>query len=416
MYSPQRVVSTCLAIVLLFSTPVTVFSQQAVPLQTEITVQDAYESALDIDPEIQAGIKRIEAFEAKRKASSALTAQPLSLEGSYRSDRNYNNQGLREIELGLSAPIWNWNERERTQLFRDAELELAKRQLQNQKLELAGRVRQTIWDTLAANLDVEIAYVRSKTAKELMVDVEKRVNAGDLAQTDFYQASALYEQSRAELSRAQAVLGDFSVEYASTIGLPISSLSRIKTESTDIPDGLKPNDHPALELARVQLLAQQRQSDLIGTQARGNPEVGLAIVSDRGTFASGSEKSLIVSTRIPLGNASEYQSRMLQAESEKVSAEVNLNKAQRMVVARGRAAEASLEMFSQLKAAAQEQALLAAKTFALYKKSFDLGETDLPTLLLAEQKAFEADRLARKSSIEYASKVSAYKQALGLLP
>jgi len=52
----------------------------------------------------------------------------------------------------------------------------------------------------------------------------------------------------------------------------------------------------------------------------------------------------------------------------------------------------------------------------LYKKSFELGETDLPTLLIAEQKAFEADKLARKSAIEYAAKVSAYKQALGLLP
>ncbi|WP_421831699.1 TolC family protein [Limnobacter sp.] len=415
MYSPHRVVSTCLALLFL-SAALPAFTQQAMPVETPVTVQDAFESALSIDPEVQSALKRIEAFKARRSAASALTAQPLSLEGSYRSDRNYNNQGLREIELGVSAPIWNWNERARTQSLRDTEIELVQLQLEQKKLELAGLVRQTIWNTLAANLDAEISQARLKSAKELMVDVEKRVKAGDLAQTDFYQASALYEQTRAEFARTQSALSDVSADYAATIGLPVSVLSQIQTESTDIPNGLKPLDHPAIKLAQLQVLAQQQQSDLVQTQARANPEVGLAIISDRGAFTSASEKSLVVSTRIPLGNSSEYQSRVLQAESESIAAEAVLTKTQRQIVVVGRAAESNLDLFAQIRVSAQEQAKLAAKTFQLYKKSFDLGETDLPTLLIAEQKAFEADKLARKSAIEYAAKVSAYKQALGLLP
>ncbi|MGV3468483.1 TolC family protein, partial [Limnobacter sp.] len=195
-----------------------------------------------------------------------------------------------------------------------------------------------------------------------------------------------------------------------------STLSRIQTESTDIPNGLKPLDHPALKLAQAQLNAQQRQADLVQTQARANPELGLAVISDRGAFSSTSEKSLVVSTRIPLGNSSEYQSRVLQAESDQLAAQALLVKTQRSVVARGRAAEGNLDMFSQLKTSALEQADLADKTYRLYRRSFDLGETDLPTLLRFEQQAFEANRLARKSAVEYAAKVSAYKQALGLLP
>lgn len=415
MYSPHRVVSTCLALLFLSASPAA-FTQQAIPVETPVTVQDAFESALSIDPEVQSALKRIEAFKTRRSAASALTAQPLSVEGSYRSDRNYNNQGLREIELGVSAPIWNWNERARTQSLRDTEIELVQLQLEQKKLELAGLVRQTIWNTLAANLDAEISQARLKSAKELMVDVEKRVKAGDLAQTDFYQASALYEQTRAEFARTQSALSDVSADYAATIGLPVSVLSQIQTESTDIPNGLKPLDHPAIKLAQLQVLAQQQQSDLVQTQARANPEVGLAIISDRGAFTSASEKSLVVSTRIPLGSASEYQSRVLQAESESIAAEAALTKTQRQIVVLGRAAESNLDLFAQIKASAQEQARLAIKTFRLYKKSFELGETDLPTLLIAEQKAFEADKLARKSAIEYAAKVSAYKQALGLLP
>jgi len=398
------------------STMASAFAESAVEVETELTVRLAFESALSLDPEIQAQGKRLAALEARRSAANAFTAAPLSVEGSYRTDRNYNNQGLRELELGLSAPIWNWNERSRTQALRDSEIELAKKQLEQTKLELAGLVRQTLWDTLAANLDVEIAQARTKTAKELMVDVDRRVMAGELAQTDFYQASALYAQSKADLGRALGALGDLSAEYAAMIGLPVSTLSRIQTESTDIPNGLKPLDHPALKLAQAQLNAQQRQADLVQTQARANPELGLAVISDRGAFSSTSEKSLVVSTRIPLGNSSEYQSRVLQAESDQLAAQALLVKTQRSVVARGRAAEGNLDMFSQLKTSALEQADLADKTYRLYRRSFDLGETDLPTLLRFEQQAFEANRLARKSAVEYAAKVSAYKQALGLLP
>ncbi|MBU1303889.1 MAG: TolC family protein, partial [Gammaproteobacteria bacterium] len=44
------------------------------PVETPVTVQDAFESALSIDPEVQSALKRIEAFKARRSAASALTA------------------------------------------------------------------------------------------------------------------------------------------------------------------------------------------------------------------------------------------------------------------------------------------------------------------------------------------------------
>ncbi|MCZ9335480.1 hypothetical protein, partial [Klebsiella pneumoniae] len=94
---------------------------------------------------------------------------------------------------------------------------------------------------------------------------------------------------RAEFARTQSALSDVSADYAATIGLPVSVLSQIQTESTDIPNGLKPLDHPAIKLAQLKVLAQQQQSDLVQTQSRANPEVGLAIISDRGAFTSASE-------------------------------------------------------------------------------------------------------------------------------
>jgi hypothetical protein len=43
MYSPHRVVSTCLALLFL-SAALPAFTQQAMPVETPVTVQDAFES------------------------------------------------------------------------------------------------------------------------------------------------------------------------------------------------------------------------------------------------------------------------------------------------------------------------------------------------------------------------------------
>eukprot|EP01036_Dinobryon_divergens_P008926 gene8926-11935_t len=91
-----------------------IFTLAYTPLQAAergISVATAFESALAIDPELQAAEKRLESARYATEAASSLTPEPLSLEGSYRSDRNFDNQGLREVELGIVAPVWLWGER-----------------------------------------------------------------------------------------------------------------------------------------------------------------------------------------------------------------------------------------------------------------------------------------------------------------
>jgi cobalt-zinc-cadmium efflux system outer membrane protein len=400
------------------------------------SIKGVFESALASNPDLQAYQKRLDASRARRSAANSLTAQPLTVEGSYRSDRNHNDQGLREVELGFSAPLWNWNERSRTQVVREVELEALSLQLNHQKLELAGEVRRLYWDTLSAHLDVEIAKARADATLKLANDVKRRFNAGELAKTDLYQAKGLQAQALSELGRAQSLLAIADAEFSSLTGLPADvvggvnaleharshehpNAEKLSTEAHSSGPVVNTNSsgiHPALQLAQSQLELQTRQLDLIGTQSRANPEVGLALVSDRSQFNTGSEKSLILSTRIPLGRAAEYQSRVLDAQANQSVALAQLAKTEKALLARTQAAKRSLNMFAELQEMADEQARLTRQVYDLYRKSFDLGETDLPTLLRYEQQAFEADRLAIKSHIEYAAKVSAFKQAQGVLP
>jgi cobalt-zinc-cadmium efflux system outer membrane protein len=384
--------------------------------ETSVSIAHIYQSTLENSPALRAQGQRIEALEAGRSYANRLSAGPLSLEGSYRSDRSFDNQGLRETELGISAPLWLWNERGQNQNLRQAELDTGRLRVGALKLELAGQVRQVYWNTLAAHLDVEIAQARLVGSKKLMDDVQQRVDAGDLAKADLLQATALKAQAQAEFARALSALSTVGAEFTEVTGLPVTVLANPGREPLPPATRVDIPAHPAYQTLQSEVVIQQNRADLIALQKRNNPEVGLAVVKDRAAFAAPNEKSLVVSTRIPLGSSAEHESRLLAARADETEAQQRLKRAETTLKAQASAALTSVQWFEKLRTNAQEQAQLARQVYSLYQQSFTLGETDLPTLLRFEQQAFEAERLAKKSTVEYSSKVSALRQALGLLP
>lgn len=387
--------------------------------ETSVSVAAVYQSALENHPAMRAQAQRMDALQAGRRAANNLTAGPLTLEGSYRSDRSFDNQGLRETELGISAPIWLWNERSKNQQYREAELQAGEHRFAQLKLELAGQVRQAYWNTLAARQDADLAQARLVASQKLMNDVRRRVEAGDLARADLLQTTALHAQAKAEHSRALSGLAMVGAEFTEVSGLPVSVLNgAVQTTTAEpLPENVPAIEtHPAYLVLQSEAVVQSSRADLLAIQKHENPEVGLAIVNDRAGFAAPNEKSLVLSTRIPLGVNAARNSQALQARADETEAQARLGRISTTLKAQASAAQANVEWFEQLQASAREQAAIAQQVYAMYQQSFSLGETDLPTLLRLEQQAFEAERMAKKSSIEYASKVSALRQALGLLP
>ena len=66
--------------------------------------------------------------------------------------------------------------------------------------------------------------------------------------------------------------------------------------------------------------------------------------------------------------------------------------------------------------AAQRRAVLARESRVFFQKSFQMGETDLPTRLRMEREAMDAERQAARAGIDLAAAQSALRQTLGLLP
>lgn len=396
--------------------PGQVLAGNAFEVQGASTLHTAFESALGLNPATASAKDRVDAFKSRREAADALSPQALSLEGSYRTDQLNNNQGLRELALGVSVPVWNINEKSRTLELRDIEIERAELELRKNRLEVAGQVRQLFWNLKAAQADFDAVRLRLDAASQLTESVQKRVTAGEAAQTDLMQVRVLQAQVESELLQVNAALARAELDYMQVTGLSADAESDFVAETQPVSVDLSGNAHPELQLARVQHRLGQSAGRLVATQSRPNAEVGFAVVSERPAMTGGQDRSLLLTSRIPLGRSAEYQSRVLDARAVETEAMIGLGNTERLVAGRIVAARKDLELFSRLQIAATDQANLSEKVYRLHQRAYQLGEIDLATLLRLEQSAMQAQRLSSKASIEYAAKVSAYLQALGLTP
>ena len=155
---------------------------------------------------------------------------------------------------------------------------------------------------------------------------------------------------------------------------------------------------------------------LVATQSRANPELILAATREREAIGERYGQTVTLGVRIPLGAGPRHEGRVAAAQADAVEAQAQLALDRARLQSEGEAAVARVHAARAQLAAAERRATLARETRGFFEQSFRLGESDLPTRLRIEAEAFEAERQAARSRIELAAAVSAWRQALGLLP
>jgi cobalt-zinc-cadmium efflux system outer membrane protein len=174
--------------------------------------------------------------------------------------------------------------------------------------------------------------------------------------------------------------------------------------------------HAALLELKDRAAVAERTAALASTQSRANPELMLAFTRDRGAFGEAAQQTITLGVRIPFGGGPRYDARTANARAEATEAQAQLALERERVIAEREAAKVRVDASRSQLAAAERRAQLARESRGFFDKSFRLGETDLPTRLRIEAEAAEAERQAARARIELAAAISAWRQALGLLP
>lgn len=345
-------------------------------------------------------------------AGSTLPAAP-SVLLNHQSDVIGSGNNLREWGAALEFHVWMPGQRAaREAVARDARggLEASRSSL---KLELAGQVRESVWDIAMNANAAELAGQRLKTAELLQLDVEKRWKAGELAKTDLMLAQNETLQAQTAMLRAQAELKHAEHRYWMLTGL---KQLPAKAEESLSPTSEIENNHPRLADVSSKVTLAEGERDLVRLEKRDNPQVMISARRERGAFDSEYDNSVGLAIRVPLD--AQVRSAPLLANAEMGVAHAMSTRDQLMLMLQAslHEAEHNLEVTRSELKIVEEQNRLAQESMRLAKKAFDLGESDLVSLLRVQAMAREAEQALRSRQTQLQWDIARYNQAVGVLP
>jgi outer membrane protein, heavy metal efflux system len=391
----------------------------------EGTLRAAVDRAARLDPAVRTLDARAAEVDASRTVATALFPAAPTAGASLRRDRPDRDLGRNEVEFELGLPLWLPGQRALRQRLAGDEGAERDAALADAQLQVAGRVREALWNLAFARIDEAAARRRIETIDRLVADVERRVAAGVLARTDLLLARAEATGARGLLieagSRVEQAMHAWRV-LSGDSRLPVSWVEELAATSA-VPIGHAavgpgPTDgvHPSLAAAQGEIALARSRLKLASESTRDPPEIGLQHRSDRDVSGADYRNSVRVALRIPLATDARNQPRIAAANTSLVRAESALLQLQRRIEGDRARAAAELDAARAMERNAQERLRDAGEHLALVRRAFELGEQSLVAMLRAVALADEAQADRDRQVAARDRAIARINQASGVLP
>lgn len=391
--------------------PAFAIAQVAAPSAPQPTLHAMVEDAWQRSPNIRALVARQEEAAAGKGLADSWLANAPILGISQRSDRWTDQRNRRESEVALAAAIWMPGQKARRVDLANASANELAAQLEQAKLDVAGQVRTSLWQARAAK---EVEAEREdhwSHLQELATDVERRVNAGELARSDALLARqevslahanflSARREAREALSRLTVLTGVRALPTAEAEPLPASS----------VPVPLRMQAAQASEQRARAAIAAAR------VQPAAAPTIAISMRNEREGIGAPNDRSIGIALQIPLPGKLRNRPAEAAAATQLAQASAELNQMEVQVrndieLARNRVgdAEEALRLAEQRAAAMQEHT-------RLFEKAFAAGERALPELLRSRILSHEAKIAVRQQRVALGQAHADLNQALGIIP
>lgn len=351
--------------------------------------------------------------EALRRRGQAWLGGAPAVYGSYRSDRPYNDLGVVEGEVGLQLPLPNWGQRAAARGLAQAAARLPAAEAKALRLEVAGLVREALWNLRLAQNRQRFARENLDAAQQLLKSVQTRVHRGDLARADLLLAQTDLLKKQAELSQAEAATRQAQGVWHTLTGsdqVPAGareSATRIKTIGPD---------HPLLAAAQSRIQRETANLDYVRAEGAGNPTLSFGIRRDRPDRAQAYASSALLTLSVPFATSAYAAPGIAQAGLSRAEAQTVYDRALRGLRLKLDETRAQLASDRHQLTLARNRARIASDYLRMNRKAFLAGEIDLFTLLRIQADTQAARLDAAQRAILLRRDTARYNQALGVMP
>jgi outer membrane protein, heavy metal efflux system len=377
-----------------------------------LTLSEAFRIALAQQPWMSSREAREREQRSRESVAESWLADAPTLGSSVKTG---NRDGLRELEFEISAPIASPARRASLLSVARSESESYRATIEQEKLKLAGQVRDAYWSVQLAAAERELANDEVLRAEQIAVDSARRTKAGESARVDTLQAETTVltlrstrieaeQRHHAAKQTLRALLGDRGVAALADIA---------ETRSAGRSTAL--NDHPMLKLATQSTQLARARLNEASNFPNAAPTVSFTLANER-TNSSANATTARIGVSIPFGSAQRAAPRVAQAGAELAESQASTLLTRQQLEADVATAESAVAAIERRIGALVERVRLANEVAELYAKAYRLGELDLPTRLRAEGERASANLALSRARIELKHALSRVNQSLGLLP
>lgn len=323
---------------------------------------------------------------------------------------------LHYLDGTVEVPLWNLGQRDATQRIGEKAQFDSTMQSALTKWRIAGLVRTALWDISLQELRLDQTKTELEAALQLENDVKRRVETGDLAQTDFLLIQTEVLKKRSALTLAEAEVMHARKRYNSI------------TQTTKVPANFQENlsnqkeieiTHPVLQAINSQIERKQAELDALQLVGSGQTNVAVGVNSDRpsrGDQRSNNTESFNIAVNVPFGGQSH-----LAPQVASLNVELNKLRAQRDQLFRDleqthHEAQHNLQVNQAELSISTELKTIAEKHLKMTQLSFSVGEIDLINLLKIQSQTQIAVLTAKERAVIVQRDIAFYNQAVGVLP
>jgi outer membrane protein, heavy metal efflux system len=375
------------------------------------TLRDAVEGAWRLNPEIRSlEARRLQAV-AQRGAGESLVPAAPAVTLRHVTDYLGRNGGQREYEAELGVPLWLPGQGTATVRAAEALATRTDAEIAARQLAVAGEVRNALWQVALAEGRTELARQRLRVARQLEADTRRSAGAGEVSEADFQLARAEALTVAADLRDEELALEEARQTFRTLTGMNPPAAAP-EPEIGDPPlDG-----HPALQAARLGVVAAQAQRHLTDLATRENPEIGLMARRERDTRDERYDTVIGVSVRIPLSVDAVNAPKRAEAMTEVVRSEAEQANAARAVEAEIRQARLSHQTAVERLSIARDRVAALEGRLSNVGRARNAGEISLVEFVRAQAASFEAEVARTTAEVQVGAARAHLNQSLGVLP
>ncbi len=354
--------------------------------------------------------------QAERQVAESWLVAPPSLNVAQREGVSAATRGERETELGVSLPLWRWDQRARSQASAAAEAAWAHASQQVALWRVAGQVREAAARVRLAQADLVQVNAQQQLLAKLAEDVARRVRAGDLAPADELAARAELLGWEAQTAQARWSLQADMSAWQTLTGLSVLPLAEPLAIAGVTPAAMGDlAAHPEAQLASLVVERARARVASASQLAGAAPELGVSWRQERANLG-GAQNSVALSLKLPFGTATHLQPPLAAALAEQDTALAEQAQTRRQLSAQLELAQAHWANTQAQATTEQARARLLRQRGQWLQRSFSVGETSLPDLLRALSAAAQAEAAAARQQAALAQAWARLQHAQGLMP